>query len=285
MTKNNLIQQINTVYSKMTKTEKKVADFVLSNPKKALNITITELAKLCEVGETSVFRFCKTLNLKGYQDFRLSLALSTAELNTIKNTLDINVASASNSKETASQIMDSYISALSKAYEHLNYKDIPKVVKYILSAKSINLFGFGGSGTSAAEAKNKFMKILPNIIFTPDSHMQLTQAALLGEKDLAIIFSNSGITKDCIEIAKICHSSKVKVVFITSFPKTPALEFSDVLLLCGASEGPLDGGSIAAKTSQLFLVDILYNETFKNLGNIALENKKKTSKIITEKMM
>ena len=74
MTKNNLITQIHTAYIKMTKTEKKVADFVLSNPKEALNITITELAKLCEVGETSVFRFCKTLNLKGYQDFRLSLA-------------------------------------------------------------------------------------------------------------------------------------------------------------------------------------------------------------------
>ena len=129
------------------------------------------------------------------------------------------------------------------------------------------------------------MKILPNIIFTQDSHMQLTQAALLCAEDLAIIFCNSGITKDCIEIAKICHASKVKVVFITGFPKTPALEFSDVLLQCGASEGPLDGGSIAAKTAQLFLVDILYSETFKNLGNVALENKKKTSEIITEKMM
>lgn len=285
MTKNNLITQIHTAYIKMTKTEKKVADFVLSNPKEALNITITELAKLCEVGETSVFRFCKTLNLKGYQDFRLSLALSTADLNILNHDNEGNSSFTKDSKATASKVMDTYISALSKTYEHLNYEDIQTVVKYILNAKSINLFGFGGSGTSAAEAKNKFMKILPNIIFTQDSHMQLTQAALLGEEDLVIIFCNSGITKDCIEIAKICHASRVKVVFITGFPKTPALEFSDILLQCGASEGPLDGGSIAAKTAQLFLVDILYSETFKNLGNVALENKKKTSEIITEKMM
>lgn len=285
MTKNNLITQIHNAYYKMTKTEKKVADFVLSNPKEALNITINELAKLCEVGETSVFRFCKTLDLKGYQDFRLSLALSTADFNILNNNDESDNSSSNDSKANASKIMDTYICALSKTFEHLNYEDIRKVVHYILNSKSINLFGFGGSGTSAAEAKNKFMKILPNIMYSQDSHMQLTQAALLGEEDLAIIFSNSGITKDCIEIAKICNNSKVKVVFITGFAKTPALEFSDVLLQCGASEGPLDGGSIAAKTAQLFLVDILYNETFKSLGNVALENKKKTSEIITGKMM
>jgi len=144
----------------MTKTEKKVADFVLSNPKEALNITINELAKLCEVGETSVFRFCKTLDLKGYQDFRLSLALSTADFNILNNNGESDNSSSNDSKANASKIMDTYICALSKTFEHLNYEDIRKVVHYILNSKSINLFGFGGSGTSAAEAKNKFMKIL-----------------------------------------------------------------------------------------------------------------------------
>ena len=82
------------------------------------------------------------------------------------------------------------------------YDAIPEVVDYILNSKTINLFGFGGSGTSANEFKNKFMKIMPNVIYNADAHIQLTQAALLGNDDLAIIFCNSGITKDCIEIAK-----------------------------------------------------------------------------------
>ena len=75
------------------------------------------------------------------------------------------------------------------------------------------------------------------------------------------------------------------VIFITQFLKTPAAQYSDVLLLCGANEGPMEGGSIANKTAQLFLVDILYAEVYKKLGNRAIENKKKTSRVITEKMM
>ncbi len=285
MTNTNLMTEISHKYARMTKTEKKIADFVLSSPKEALSATITDLAKFCNVGETSVFRFCRTLNLKGYQDFKLSLALSSSSSEAVYKKDNISILSTKNCEETAVKVLETYNLALSQAFEHLNFNSIPKVVELILSSRSVNLFGFGGSGTSAAEGRNKFMKILPNINFTHDSHIQLTQAALLSQDDLAIIFCNSGITKDCIEIAKICHKNSAKVVFVTMFQKTPALEYTDILLLCGAHEGPLEGGSIAAKTAQLFLIDILYAECFKKLGEQALDNKKKTSQVIIEKMM
>lgn len=285
MATTNLMTEITGRYSKMTKAEKKVADFVLSSPQTALKSTITDLSKLCSVGETTVFRFCRTLELKGYQDFKLSLALSTSASETGNKKDTINIAASGNCKDTAYNVLQAYTAALEQAYNTMNFNAIPKVIDMILSSKTINLFGFGGSGTSASEFRNKFMKIMPNVIFNADTHMQLTQAALLGENDLAIIFCNSGITKDCIEIAKICHSAKAYVVFITKFQKTPAAQYSTVLLLCGANEGPMEGGSIAAKTAQLFLIDILYAEVYKKLGTKALENKRKTSQIITEKMM
>lgn len=280
-----LMTEITSRYSKMTKAEKKVADFVLSSPQAALNVTITDLSRLCHVGETSIFRFCRTLSLKGYQDFKLSLALSTSSPETSFKKETIDVAATPNCRETAANVKRAYILALEQTFETLNFSAVSRAVNLILSARTINLFGFGGSGTSANEAKNKFMKILPNFIYNSDAHIQLTQAALLSPEDIAIIFCNSGITKDCIEIAHICHSSKVPVIFITQFLKTPAAQYSDVLLLCGANEGPMEGGSIANKTAQLFLVDILYAEVYKKLGNRAIENKKKTSRVITEKMM
>lgn len=285
MATTNLMTEITSRYSKMTKAEKKVADFVLSSPKEALNATITDLSKLCNVGETSVFRFCRTLSLKGYQDFKLSLALSTSSSDSVITKDDIDVTNSPNCQQTAENVRQAYKLAIDHTFQTLNFSSISKAVAMILEARTINLFGFGGSGTSANEAKNKFIKILPNCIYNSDAHIQLTQAALLTENDLAIIFSNSGITKDCIELAHICHSSHVPVIFITQFSKTPAAQYSDLLLLCGANEGPMEGGSIANKTSQLFLIDVLYAELYKALGNVALENKKKTSKVITEKMM
>lgn len=285
MATSNLMNEITAAYPKMTKAEKKVADVVLSSPQDLLHVTINDLARICDVGETSVFRFCRTLSLKGYQDFKVSLALSTSAPDSTQSKDTINLLDSSGCEDTAQRILQIYNNALESSLRAFNYSAISKTVDFILSAKSTHFFGFGGSGTTANEAKNKFLKILPNIIYNSDSHIQLMQAALLGEDDLAIIFSNSGITKDCIEISKICHNNGARVVFATMFLKTPAAAYCDVILPCGANEGPMEGGSISNKTSQLFLIDILYAEVYKKLGEKALDNKKKTSQIITEKMM
>lgn len=285
MATTNLMNEIASAYSKMTKAEKKVADIVLSNPQDILNATINDLAKICNVGETSVFRFCRTLSLNGYQDFKLSLALSTSATDSAQPKDNITIMDSSCCEETAKRILKIYQTSLDTAINTFNFNAISKTAELILTSQSIHFFGFGGSGTSANEAKNKFLKILPNIIYNSDSHIQLMQAALLGKNDLAIIFSNSGVTKDCIKISKICHTNGAKVVFATMFAKTPAAAYCDVLLPCGAKEGPMEGGSISNKLSQLLLIDILYAEVYRQLGERALENKKKTSQIITDKMM
>ena len=70
------LAKVHTMYNQFTKAEKKVADFILQNPKRVLFMSITELADECKVGDTSVFRFCRTMGVKGYQEFKMQLSLS-----------------------------------------------------------------------------------------------------------------------------------------------------------------------------------------------------------------
>ena len=53
--------KVRAVYNQFTKAEKKVADYILQHPKDVLFMSITDLAEACDVGDTSVFRFCKTM--------------------------------------------------------------------------------------------------------------------------------------------------------------------------------------------------------------------------------
>ena len=71
-----IFTSIRSHYNVFTKAEKKVADFVLENPRQILDMSITDLADRCGIGDTSVFRFCRDLDLKGYQDFRIMIAHS-----------------------------------------------------------------------------------------------------------------------------------------------------------------------------------------------------------------
>lgn len=61
----------------LTRLEKKVADYVLQHPQEVVKMTINELSNSCGVGDTTVFRFCRSMNVGGYQDFKLALALSS----------------------------------------------------------------------------------------------------------------------------------------------------------------------------------------------------------------
>ena len=70
------LTRIRSSYNQFTKAEKRVADFILQNPNRVLFMSISDLAETCMVGDTSVFRFCKTMNLKGYQEFKMTLSLS-----------------------------------------------------------------------------------------------------------------------------------------------------------------------------------------------------------------
>lgn len=281
---NSLISRINRCYDQMTKAEKKVADFVLASPEKALNATITELAKQCGIGETSVFRFCKTLNFNGYQDFRLYLALSQNNPSTEPYT-NSKSGEPSKKQELSYKVYNEYFDAIKKTYSNLDYSAINDTVQLISSANHVFLFGAGQSGLSALQMHAKFLRIMSNMSFDMDLNQQLMKASLLNSDSLAIVFSNSGITKDPITIARLAHQRGAKVIFITLLKNTPAAPYCDVILQCGAIEGPLEGNSISAKVSQEFIIDILYKEVQQRFGKVADKNKRITAEIITTKML
>lgn len=285
MADGNLIEKIVASYPRFTKLEKRVADFVLAQPKEVLDMTITDLAEQCLVGDTTVFRFCRSLRLGGYQDFKLSLALSTHSREMLDIKENVNIAESATVIEVAQKVRIVYQDAVNEAYTSLDFDAVSKTVDLIINANMVHLYGFGGSSITALEMQNKFLRVMPNISFVMDAHMQLTSAALLRPGDTAIIFCNSGTTKDCINIARMSKSAGASTVFVTKFLKTPAAGCADIILPCGAHEGPMQGGSISVITAQIFMVDILYAELFRRMDEKAERNKAKTSQAIAEKML
>ena len=131
---------------------------------------------------------------------------------------------------------------------------------------------------------NKFLRIEPKVYCLQDSHMQAMAAATLGPEDAAVMISYSGATKDTIQVAEIARKAGASTICITRFVKSPLTSFSDVTLLCGANEGPLQGGSTSAEISQLFLIDLVYTEYYRRHFENCRENNQKTSGAVLDKL-
>ena len=278
------ITKIRSAYNQFTKAEKKVADYILENPKKVLFMSISDLAGACDVGDTSVFRFCKTMNVKGYQEFKMMLSLSMrASESPLTDTEDTTITLEDNISELAKKVLSENVSAIQETYSLIDVKQMTAAMDALSSAKRIVFFGVGTSMLTAMKAMNKFLRIEPKVICNMDANMQLITASTLTDQDVALIFSYSGSTKDTVEIARSAKAAGAKTIVITRFTKSPLTEFADIILLCGANEGTLQNGSTSAEISQLFLVDVMYSEYFRRLYKRCKPNWDKTAHSIADK--
>lgn len=70
----NCIQRIRDIFSTLKGAEKKVAEYILKNPKDIIHFSITELSDAVGCGEATIIRLCKKLGYKGYQELKIKIA-------------------------------------------------------------------------------------------------------------------------------------------------------------------------------------------------------------------
>ena len=67
------IRLIEKHYEKLSKTERRVADYVRLHPDKTIISSLQAVSEKCSVSDASVLRFCRSLGFSGYQDFKAAL--------------------------------------------------------------------------------------------------------------------------------------------------------------------------------------------------------------------
>ena len=69
----NILEKLAAQYTSLTKSHKRLADCILSNPMQSIGQPISELALRAGVSDATVTRFCTEIGVSGYPDFRKSL--------------------------------------------------------------------------------------------------------------------------------------------------------------------------------------------------------------------
>lgn len=275
---------IRSAYNQFTRAEKKVADYVTSHPRDVLFMSITELADACGVGETSVFRFCRTVGMNGYQEFKMQMSLSMQDSDGDTGPLTGHVAPEDDLNAVVQKVLLSTQRALGETAALVDLVTLGQAVDLLVSARRICFFGVGASLIAAMKAAHKFMRIEPNVVCLNDAHAQAMQAASMSAEDVAVVFSYSGSTKDTNAVAQLAKRTGAKVVAVTRFQKSPLTEFTDLTLLCGANESPLQGGSTSADICQAYLTDLLYTEYYRRNYERCSECNAKTAAAVLNKL-
>jgi DNA-binding MurR/RpiR family transcriptional regulator len=268
-------------YGSMSAAKKKIAGYILKDPEKVTELSITAMADNCAVGEATVIRFCQSLRLKGFQDLKLSIA---RDLTPRMPEFGHDVHEADSFSEIADKIAYRSGGLFANTVSVLDMDKFEQTVKLLRDSERRLVCGAGHSGLSAMIAQYRFMRVGVNCEYHADPHFANMIAASLGKNDLFLCFSNSGSTKDMVECTSTAKEAGATTVIVTSFPKSPLARVADVVLQTAGSENPLFGGSFATQMSQQFVIHLLFVALTIELDSKGLEASFRTAKAVLNKL-
>lgn len=281
-TGNVVLLLIKEAYENLSNSEKQVADFVLRRGEDTVNLTMANLSKQAQVSEPTVVRFCRKLNFNGYQDFKIALAKGSAYTEETLKIIHEEVKAKDSLKEISGKVISSHILAMQQTFSMIHYEKLEQFLEMIQTAEHLDFFGLGGSGTVAIDVENKFIRTGINTRCCIDAHIQLMWTALRGERDVIVIFSNSGMTKHFDEVMQLARKNKVKLVLITSGVNTVLTKQADLTFQIHAKETSYKKEPSSARIAMLAIMDVVVTAIALKKQNMYIDNIYKTRAALEE---
>ncbi|MUH98547.1 SIS domain-containing protein [Aliivibrio fischeri] len=278
----NIIDTIGSLYNSLTPSSKRIADYVMSNATQVSKHSIAELSQIVNAGDATIIRFCRTLGFKGYQDFKMELAIEVSNLQgREKEIFDTDVTAEDNAEVIGHKLQSTIESVLAETMNLLNFQSLELVAEALKDAKAIYFFGVGSSGLTAESAKHKFMRIGLNVDAFTNNHFMYIKSSLMQPGDFAVGLSHSGNSVETTKALRLAKENGATTIAITHNPRSDITKYSDYVLVNGNRQGQLQGDSIGTKISQLFVLDLIYTLLVKRDISGAKANKLKTTEALS----
>jgi RpiR family carbohydrate utilization transcriptional regulator len=271
-----ILTRVRVAIDSLHPAERRVAALVLDEPDRVVNLPIAALARLADVSEGTVIRFCNAVGHRGYQALKLAIArdLATPALMILE---DIVAADATDPALVAKKVFASDIVALQDTLKILDPDDISAAVRSIESASELAFFAVGSSLAVASDAALRFARIGLRANVVHDAHSQIVMASLLPPTATAIAISHSGVSREPVECLATAKARGATTIAVTARSPSPLTEHADLVLLTVSSETRYREEAMASRIAQLSLLDSLYVAVAIRHSETSLEALRETS--------
>ena len=209
-----VLDNITVLYDQLFDAEKKIAKYILNNPKEVVDMTVSELAETSDVSIASVSRFCRKVGLKGFAQLKISLAQELVD--THKSGEISNEITLEDIPQSLQNILANKITELKQTVYQINTDEFKAILEGIRDASRVQVVAVGNTIPVAIDAAFKFNELgIPTTAGTI-WETQLSYSFTLGKGDLLIAISNSGESDKVLEAVKIANKNGAMTLGITN---------------------------------------------------------------------
>ena len=265
----NSLTRIRAKLPTLAAAEARVANWVMQQPEKIMNLSMAQVAQACGVSDTTVLRFCRNSGFHGYTDLKLSIA---RDLTSPTQVIHDDITEDDPPAVIARKVFMSNIQAMYDTLEVLDEQALVQAITLLENARQILIVGVGTSAPIVHGMYNMLMRLGLNCKAQTDSYLQLMEVALLGPGDVVIGVSQSGSSKDPVYTLQQAKANGASTICIAGNAQSPITQYADVTLLSVAREARIE--AIASRLAQMSIADALYViVALKNI-DVAVQNEK-----------
>lgn len=242
---NEIILKIKSIFPNLTKSEKRVALYVHDHLSQVAYLSIGDLAGQCEVGETTILRFCKHLGFSGYYELKQQVILQLQKHENDSEHLE---------HTTLKRIQ----TMMKETTSLLNWQNLQKAASYIMECQTVYMFGSGFSGLTALASQMRFASLGYKAIAARETYLKVLYANMIGAYDVVIGFSISGENTSTLESLALAKKSGARVIAVTNHEESHLAKIADIVLLTAGKEMGKEGSTLVTEMSQFIVLEVLF---------------------------
>ena len=249
--------KIREQYNEMSKAEKKISDFILSDTKNGILMTAVDIAEQSGVSSATVIRYVQKLGFDGLESFKLALAAADAQ--SVEQDIIDPIISKEDDLDILCRKMEVLVNtAFQDFFYQLDKTALEKAIHGIKKARRIYLMGIGASMMPAYDLFHKLKRADFHADYYQDINMMVEFFNYIDSRDVVIAFSYSGQSQEVLYACRIAKKQNALVIAVTRKRESALQDIADICLLVPDNEKVMRIGAFTSLHTSIIMADLLY---------------------------
>jgi len=223
----------------LTRSQQRLASYLLASYDEAAFLPLTDLAKRLDVSEATIVRFAKVIGYDGYRGLRRSLQSLFRDRATPASRLQHKLGELSSQQgHVLSKVLDMEVQYLTEASHAVDLADFDRAVAILLGGERIFVFGSGPSGILAELAELRLRRLgILTIAMTESGRHLLEKLQLLHPGDAVLATGFNQVRPELVCVLDDARATGCPSVLLTDTLGPALRSKADVVL--AARRGPV----------------------------------------------
>jgi DNA-binding MurR/RpiR family transcriptional regulator len=229
-----------------------IAQFLIQDIARLSNMTIDEIAAECETSRATIMRASNELGYRNFTHLRASLLGIDDQAGVANNEL---AGEPKPATDVAYETMAQCITMLLDTFSTIKYDRIAEAAQLMVAHTPISVYGGALSGGIARVIQNRLRFI--GLTAYASSDVEAISSEMRHGSGLLFCVSHLAGTPNIFRVLRDARRSHVPSILLTNLEDAPACSEADLVLTTSLTSLPTDGYNILARTSELYIIELL----------------------------